>query len=644
LTDFLAANNISAAQIRDDYERRQREAAAAEDPDETDEQTAMDDMIAAESAISRARRRRNQEETVLKIKKEKAKAKKGRAKKKSKRIIDSDDEDDDDEHDGEQDVEHGGGLAKATPKKKKKRTLPGQFENCEICEKRFTVTPYSKTGPDGGLVCTPCGKELDKDAKADKKPAPKRGHTAKRRRKVESERLDGVVRRGPKSLVQHCIETVVKYHDAIESLESMPEHLISRICTIFTKHRVMTSGTLPLFLRADLQEVEIFDCANLKTQDYCRIFAEVPRIKKLTVHNAYQFKDEAVDYMIEKAPFLEHLTMYAANLISSEKWSTLLRAMGFNLKTLKLAWLDDSFTDEQVVDLVRYCPNLQKLKLEYCWKLGPDSIDSLADFEKLEHLSLLYPTAIPNDNIMGLIDAIGPKLRTLSLRSFKDIDDGVLLRLHECCRSLQKLRLTDNDTASDDGWAALFQEWENKPLQFIDVSSSRDVDNQNPDGQSDHPIGLAGKGFAAMMAHSGESLHTLNMPSCRHVPLATLLDVFGAEKTYPKLSTVDMSFVHNMEDVVLAGLFKSARPGVLKRVALFGCFGISSDITVPSGVVVVGPPRIEQEGMEMFGPGGGGEDMQMPIHLMEQLDMEMAEADSTAGAGFGEGMEIEVAC
>jgi DNA repair protein RAD7 len=635
LTDFLAANNISAAQIRDEYGRRQREAATAiagGNPGEENEQAAVEDAVAAEAAISRARRRRNQEETVLKIKKEKAKAKKGKAKKKGRRILDTDDEEDDDEYDDD--------LAKGMYKKK--RPLPGQFENCEICEKRFTVTPYSKTGPDGGLVCTPCGKELDKDAKGDKKSAPKRNNMAKRRRKIESERLDGVVRRGPKSLVQHCIETVVKYHDSIESLESMPEHLISRICQIFTKHRVMSSGTLPLFLRADLKEVEIFDCASLKTEDYCRIFAEVPRLKKLTVHNAYQFKDEAVDYMIEKAPYLEHLTMYGANLISSEKWSTLFQARGFNLKTLRLAWLDASFNDEQVVDMVKYCPNLKKLKLEYCWQLGPDSIESLADLEKLEHLSLLYPITVPNDNMVGLIDAVGPNLRTLSLRSFKDIDDGVLLRLHECCRSLQKLRLTDNDTVSDTGWAALFHEWENKPLQFIDVSSSRDIDNQNPDGQSDNPIGLGSQGFAAMMEHSGESLQTLNMPSCRHVPLETLLEVFGAEKSYPKLSSVDMSFVHNVEDVVLAGLFKSVPPGVLKRIALFGCFGISSDVTVPSGVVVVGPPRIEQEGMEMF--GGGGDDVEMPIHLMEQLDMEMAEANSMAGAGFGEAMEIEVAC
>ena len=573
---------------------------------------------------------------MLKIKTDKAVAKKkgkgkDKKKKKGKKIKDSDDEDDSDYDDI---------LAKSMYTKK--QPLPGQFENCEICEKRFTVTPYSKTGPDGGLVCTPCGKELDKDAKGDKNAGPKKPSAAKRRRRIESERLDGVIRKGPKSLVQHCIETVVKYHDSIESLESMPEHLMTRICRIFTKHRVLNSGTLPLFLRADLKEVEIFDCAYLKTEDFGRIFAEVPRLKKLTVHNAYQFKDDTVDYMIDKAPYLEHLTMYGANLITSEKWSTLFRARGFNLKTLRLAWLDASFTDEQVADLVKYCPNLKKLKLEYCWQLGPESIEHLAEHVALEHLSLRFHGAIPNESLIELIHALGPKLKTLSLRTFKDIDGTVLQQIHDSCRSLQKLRITDNDTATDKDWFSLFEAWENTPLRFVDFSSSRDIDNQNPDGSEEDPIGLGGAGFAAMMAHSGEQLHTLNIASCRHVPLDTLLDVFGPGQQYPRLGDVDMSFVHDVEDVVLAGVFKSATPGTLKRVALFGCFGVGSDVTVPSGVVVVGAPRIEQEGMEMF--GGGGEDEQMPDFIREAFDREMAEIDTGPGAAFGDAMEIEVAC
>ena len=74
---------------------------------------------------------------------------------------------------------------------KKAKPLPGQLENCELCDKRFTVTPYSKAGPEGGLLCTPCGKEMVKAAKTQekiKKPVVRKG-----RRKIESNRLDGLM-------------------------------------------------------------------------------------------------------------------------------------------------------------------------------------------------------------------------------------------------------------------------------------------------------------------------------------------------------------------------------------------------------------------------------------------------------------------
>ena len=52
---------------------------------------------------------------------------------------------------------------------------PGQIENCEICNKRFTVTPYSKSGPNGGLLCPKCAKELATDDQTARKGKKKAG-------------------------------------------------------------------------------------------------------------------------------------------------------------------------------------------------------------------------------------------------------------------------------------------------------------------------------------------------------------------------------------------------------------------------------------------------------------------------------------
>ncbi|KAG9545175.1 hypothetical protein KCU77_g18407, partial [Aureobasidium melanogenum] len=162
LTDFLSSHNISAQQIRDDYERRVREAAQQENagegtsnalpPNDPDAEAAA--ALAAEEAADAAaektkKRKRKEEAAIEKIKK----AKGAKGGKKKKKPANSDDEDDEDF-----DISNAM-YTKAPP-------MPGQFEHCEICSKRFTVTPYSKTGPDGGLVCTPCGKDLAKEGDA----------------------------------------------------------------------------------------------------------------------------------------------------------------------------------------------------------------------------------------------------------------------------------------------------------------------------------------------------------------------------------------------------------------------------------------------------------------------------------------------
>lgn len=91
---------------------------------------------------------------------------------------------------------------------KKSKIVPGQLENCAICSKRFTVTNYTKAGPNGGLLCIKCAKTVDKDedkGKSKKKPT-ENNH---KRRQMRSNLLDGMVQRGAKSLTQLCVQVSV---------------------------------------------------------------------------------------------------------------------------------------------------------------------------------------------------------------------------------------------------------------------------------------------------------------------------------------------------------------------------------------------------------------------------------------------------
>ena len=149
-----------------------------------------------ETIEERKKRQRKEEKALAKIKQ----SKEFKRKKSEHKRNYSDDESDD--------AIARGMFAKAKP-------LPGQLENCEICEKRFTVTPYSKTGPDGGLLCTKCSKEL---ADEEKKSQPKkqRGASKGKRRQTESDRMMGNVKPGSKSLLETCV--VVNINLSIETV------------------------------------------------------------------------------------------------------------------------------------------------------------------------------------------------------------------------------------------------------------------------------------------------------------------------------------------------------------------------------------------------------------------------------------------
>ena len=547
-----------------------------------DDEDLEEDLQAESSAMAAERtrkRKRNQEDAIAKIKKGKAAKKVQKKKKKGS--------DDDSEFEDVMDMY------------KKTKPLPGQLENCEICNKRFTVTPYSKAGPDGGLLCTPCGKEMTKDAKAEKKankPVVRKG-----RRKIESNRLDGVTVGGPKSLQQLCIEKLAQHSEDIEELGEMPEAIMNRISEIFSKKRQMNSTTMKLFLQPDMERVAIHEAAYLETEDYDQIFAVCPYVKSISLRNCCQFKDSNIDYMNEKAKALEHIQLLGANLVSNDKWAELFIARGQDLKTLKVEWLDAAFDDQAVEALTTFCPNIERLKIERCKKIGPDSIDAIAHLKHLKHLTLRFYDPITREKLIHLIDSVGANLQTLCLEHFidntTDPTDDVLDAIHTQCRYLSKFRFTENNECTDAGYVKLFENWDNPPLRYIDINSTRDLDNTNPNGPEDDPVGLADNGFKALMQHSGSALEFLDISSCRHISHATFSHVFDGKKQFPRLREINLSFCPVVDEQVVAGIFRSCPE--LKKVVTFGCFGVN-DVIVPKGIVLIGAPRAQDQ-IEQFG-------------------------------------------
>jgi DNA repair protein RAD7 len=324
-------------------------------------------------------------------------------------------------------------------------------------------------------------------------------------------------------------------------------------------------------------------------------------VKKLALRNCCQFKDSNVDYLIEKAQSLVDIQLLGANLVANDKWIELFIARGQDLKSLKLEWLDAAFDDQAVEGLTTFCPKIERLKLERCKKLGVDSIDAIARLGNLEHLTLRYYEQVPREKLIHLITSVGAHLRTLCLEHFLDNNsdptDDVLDAIHKTCRHLSKFRFSENHECTDDGYVNLFTNWSNPPLRYVDVNSLRDLDNTNPEGPEDYPIGLASGGFQALMAHSGSRLEYLDISSCRHISHATFTDTFDGTKQFPYLQEINLSFCPVVDTQIVAGIFRSCPQ--LKKVVAFGCFQVA-DVVVPRGIVLIGAPKAQDQ-IEQFG-------------------------------------------
>ncbi|KAL3437987.1 hypothetical protein BDV09DRAFT_140304 [Aspergillus tetrazonus] len=567
LTDFLASNNISAAQIHDDYQRRLREAEsqANEGQEErlTDEE--YEDNI-GETPEERKKRKRKEAATLAKIKQSKE-----FARRKARRIGEPVDEDE---------------LIAREMLKERARPMPGQLENCEICSKRFTVTPYSKTGPQGGLLCPKCSKEVgDKE----KKLQPKKKGPRTTRRQNQSDLLDGIAQHGALSLVEMCTKKVADNIQDITEFGDLPWQPLRRLSQILSKRRALTPRTLDLFLRPDLGFIDICDSGKLETDDFRKIFTFMPALTSVNLRFAGQLKDDVIDYMLDRNLSIRHLQLDSANLVSDLRWRQVFQKLGDKLETLRLSNLDSSLDDESIEVMCKHCTGLRRLKLTHCWRMCDRSLRAISTLPSLEHLSLDLIQETKTDSLVELVSRLGSNLRSLSLRGFSSADDTLLEMIHNKCRHLRKLRFSDNSVCTDKGFNELFLNWSNAPLEIVDLSSTRDVDNTNPNGPPD-AIGLASNGFAALMRHSGSAIRILNIASCRHISYAAFEEAFAEGKNYPNLEELDVSFHGVMDDYLVGRIFQCC-PAIQKVVA-FACFSVREP-RVPKGVSLIGGLRTQ---------------------------------------------------
>ena len=466
---------------------------------------------------------------------------------------------------------------------------PGQSDNCAICGKRFTVTAYSRNGPDGGLLCSPCGKDLAKDDAVPKKK-PKRIGGTEGRRQVQSKILDGTYHTGAKSLMTLCIESLARNIDLADDISGLPSAVVDKIARKLSKHRLLDPNTLNLFIQPTSDEVSIYDGARLTNVDFIRVIQTCPELKKLKIFNGIHFKDDVMDYLLSRHIELEDLNLHGANLLSDSKWQEFLQKKGRALKSLKVSWTDKHFTNSTLAVLKDSCPSLVRLKVTHNQSVSGDGIKALAQMPSLRHLSLDLRHTVHSDSYVDLVKGIGENLETLSLTRIPKVDNTLLDAIHHTCRHLRKLRITDNEAMTDEGFSRLFTGWANRGLEFVDLQNCRQLESMHPRStrQNEDGIGLCSKGFVALMAHSASKLQHLNVHGCRHITREAFEEAFGPDRMYPDLVKLEISFCEEVSDFIVGSIFRSCPK--LRELNVFGCMKVK-DVRVPQGKILVGVPN-----------------------------------------------------
>ncbi|KAI2463380.1 RNI-like protein [Annulohypoxylon bovei var. microspora] len=600
LTHYLASQNISAGDISRQHRNRVRAARAAAaaaanattaqapPPGTTtttqdvggEEEKEEKDVEKAISAAETRKRKRKEAREIFKIKQSKAYQKNCTG-------VEKDDE----------------ALAlemyqdHEDAKRATSDFFPGQTENCEICQQRFTVTPYSRAGPRGGLVCTKCGKKLadEEDSKKKGKKKASNGPGRRGRKGYRKKKLGGNA--GVKSLVTLCIETLSANVHLADSLGDLPPKVIDRIARMLSKRRLVNSQTLDLFLQPQTDNVCVYDASQLSQQDYIRIFQVCTKLKHLKLYNAIQFRDDVVEYFMGRNTPLDSIYLAGANLVTESCWVKYLQTNGKNLKSLRVYFTDKHFNDNVVKALQASCSSLVRLKICHNQQVSDEGLRHIAKIRTLKHLSLHlggYTTLAP---YVRIIKNRGKNLNTLSLRMVHCADDELLGAIHDNCAQLSKLRITDSELMTDAAFVKLFTGWENKPLASIDLEKCRPLDSDDPRSNTKN-IGFCSDGFRAMMNHSGSQLQKLNLHGCRHISQEAFEEVFSSEMGYPKLVDLEVSFCEGVTDFVVGLIFRSCPR--LQKLNIFGCMKVN-DVQVPRGKILVGAPTAQ--GMSIQGTG-----------------------------------------
>ncbi|GAA5876933.1 hypothetical protein JCM16303_006340 [Sporobolomyces ruberrimus] len=520
------------------------------------------------------------------------------------------------------------GKPQVVPKKGRyENRMPGSIAVCAECGKKFTVSKYTASNPNGdGILCGACTSESIEDratfpsagGKAKGSAAAKKPVKKKAQKSLEETLYKPVV-----TLQQCCLSVIGQYINDVEALGDLGPANLDRVAKIVCKNRALTSENIKLFLEVGHRELRLYDCTNVRDTELASISIFCPHLERLTLNLCGRLDDDVLTQWEKGFDELKHLALYAPYLVTPGKWKEFFEKRhekGFEFETFQLR-MSSRFNELSLISLVATNPNLVKLKLSEIGRFTGDSLEYLYPLKgKLRSLDISrlgtpQGTVLEDDDVIGLLREIGEELDELNLDGNCNLTDRVLVEgVKKYCPHLRILSLSELGEIEPHGFETLFsdkvveREGTVPPLETNGENGGEGGDQVQAQGggeqqaealttepstevaQAEEPFTrwsspglthlnlhrlthLTPQSLLPLLSHSGHSLLHLSLHSLDELDTNFLFLL--AEKC-PKLEILDVSFVRSVDNFVVGKIWEGCKE--IKTLFVHGNNRVTSEV------------------------------------------------------------------
>ncbi|KAI8926251.1 hypothetical protein BC831DRAFT_549993 [Entophlyctis helioformis] len=306
---------------------------------------------------------------------------------------------------------------------------------CSRCQRRYVAASGGEGGGGGGrgAVSGLCGACVA----IQQQPARAMSKIKRKKREMEVLAMSGELQGILLSLRDMCIKRVAELIDDVDQFGDIPYATKRQISKIISKSRHLNNRTVGLFLGADQDTVELFDCARIDEDGLGTIPLLCPNVRTLNLSLCGRITDSVLAEIGRSCSSLERLTLKGPFLPTNAGFSSLFRGVGEPLVEVVLENAAKLSTPAVQV-LHDCCPNLAQLSLAACTRVDSDALAVVARMARLTRLSLAgIAKGVPVESLLALVDTVGPRLTALCLDGFELLDDTVVARISQVCRSLR---------------------------------------------------------------------------------------------------------------------------------------------------------------------------------------------------------------